>query len=147
MANIATGHAITIKTLFYNFDRKKLKSTYRDWIKYTGSDLYMVFCAHVIADLLLLIIEDIIENNATVKLVQVNHRKCIMRLRNVTQEQTKKWKRKGRWKNLDLLATNFQAATMVIELIGKLKVTKNVRLGKKYEDRIVEQINNGKIYF
>lgn len=128
MGSMPVGHAITLKTLFSKFDKvSKLKS-----IK-----IFKVFMR--------LLIEDIIENRVAFKTPSKLRTEIGMYIDE--GDELAAAMRNGAYKGLDFITSDFKGGKIKIMFYnddGYVFYTYNVHVKKKYRDRIVELLNEGK---
>lgn len=148
MKHIADGYCVTTSDLFFNFNhRKRLKSNSRTWIKYKIGGYYREVCSKVFIEFMKLVIDDIIDNNESVNLITKNKYTLCLQMEKLKDENFKWGRKKNRWKGLDLVASNFSVCGIFLRLLGQGNIAYEVRLDKKRENKIIENINSGKIYY
>ena len=147
MSKYALGQALTTGHLFDKFDRKKLLMDGKITRQYKCDSHKDDLINRIMRACAKLVVDDIIENNATFRF-PTGGKKCFLRMEGVSGENFARARRKGMWKDVDFLMSDFTGyrLTMEYENRGKRK-RKKVYVGKRDKDRITEYTNQGKKYF
>lgn len=103
------------KELFDNFNVKQLKIKAKTLEKEYGSNKRKVYCGLVFTYCIYLICLDIIQNNVTFALPTKAFRKAQIYIKPFVGEELQLYCKRGRFKDIDLLATNFVAYDLVLE--------------------------------
>lgn len=143
----ATGAAINTAQLFLNFPYKKLKITCEKCKKIIGTLKRQVLVQKIFRASMELILNDIIDNNITFQLPTGN-RKCDIHMDVIEGERFKTLKRKGKWRNVDFLKSNFTGHQLALYMYSHNRPprVKNIYVNKEMTNRIDENTNNGKTY-
>lgn len=101
----------------------------------------------ILSRLFELVFEDLIENNVHFQLPKYSNSCSYLYIETVDQENFKEIYKKGGFRNIDWLTTNFQTYLPKFRYEG-LSYTRifPVYIGGKLQTRLVELINSGKIY-
>lgn len=142
------GHAFSAQDLFHNFPIKKLKMDY-DTVKkiYSDGDKRSL-SASIFNKGMQLIIEDIIENNVHFLLPTLGSTEAYLHMDKTSGESFKKAVKRGKWKDVDFLTSNFTGYQLALSVKSKKRPEKkkSIYLGYKHKDRITELTNEGKRY-
>lgn len=143
--NYATGYAFNVYEMLYEFNCKKLKLTTKGCKELISTPDRKYMVSKVFVQSVKLILEDIIYNNATFRLPTATE--CYFYLKPFRNEQFVKFRRMGRWREVDFIETNYTGYQLTFKYkSGKLMLEKPIYLCPKYRDAIVEHINNGQMY-
>lgn len=144
----AMGHTFSAKDIFHNFSIDKLKMDY-DIVKkvYPDGDKRSL-SASIFTKGLQLIIEDIIENNVHFLLPTLGSAEAYLYMDKISGNNFKKAVRRGKWKDVDFLTSNFTGYQIALSVKSKKRPEKKkyIYLGHKHKDRITELTNEGKRY-
>ena len=144
----AMGHTFSTREIFHNFPIDKLKMDY-DTVKkiYTDGDKRSL-SASIFAKGMQLIIEDIIENNVHFLLPTLGQNESYLYMKKTSGNDFKKAFKKGKWKDVDFLTSNFTGYQLALSIKSKKRPEKikSIYLGYKHKDRITELTNEGKRY-
>lgn len=144
----AMGHTFSAQEIFHNFPIKKLKMDY-DTVKkiYSDGDKRSL-SASIFTKGMQLIIEDIIENNVHFLLPTVGSNEAYLFMNKTQGKDFKNAFKRGKWKNVDFLTSNFTGYQLALLVKSKKRPEKlkNIYLGYKHKDRITELTNEGKRY-
>ncbi len=71
-----------------------------------------------------------------------------IRVRKISGEEFKKMRRKGYFKDVDFLVSNFSAYILVMDYFtkGNRKMSKSVIISKQFKDKMIQKTNQGYIY-
>lgn len=145
--NYAVGYAICLKELFKTFNFKKLKMSSKVCEKIIGSRHKEVLAEQVMKSCIKLVIDDVIDNNATFHL-PTRKRTAEIKMRRISDENFAKARRNGKWLDVDFLASNFTGYQMVFRFTQQqIVIEKPIYLDPQNKSRITEHTNNGKQYF
>ena len=146
--NYATGYAFNTDEIFENFPYDKLLVTCSDCNIVNGDYHKDKLVKRVFKDALKLILVDIIDNNITFQL-PTGSRRAEIHVLNYEGKQFKDARKRGKWLDVDFLASNFTGNQLVLELYGKkdsISRRKPIYVDKRLKDRLTEHTNNGKRY-
>lgn len=146
--NFALGHAFTLDDVFLNFPYDKMKFNYKQAQKYANHNSKKILVKRIFQENVKMIIEDIIENNATFYLPVTGKVKANMHVKAFKDEEFKKLKKKGKWKGLDYLKSFFTGYQIVLNMRTKgYDRTKPVYISGYLRDRLIKYANEGKQYY
>ncbi len=143
--NYATGYAFNTDEIFENFPYDKLLVTCNDCNIVNGDFHKDKLVKRVFKDALKLILTDIIDNNVTFQL-PTGSRRAEIHVNNYEGEAFEKARRRGKWLDVDFLASNFTGNQLVLEMYGKnngLRRRKPIYVDKRLKDKLTENTNNG----
>lgn len=144
----AMGHTFSTQEIFHNFPIGKLKMDY-DKVKeiYTDGDKRSL-SASIFTRGLQLIIEDIIENNVCFLLPNLGVKEMSLYMDKKQGEEFKQAVRRGKWRDVDFLTSNFTGYQLALVIKNKKKPEKKktIYLDYKHKDRITQLTNEGKRY-
>lgn len=146
--NFAMGHTFSSQELFHNFPINKLKMDY-DTVKkiYSDGDKRSL-SASIFNRGMQLIVEDIIENNVHFMLPTTGSNEAYLYMKKTSGDNFKKAVRRGKWRDVDFLSSNFSGYQLALSIKSKKRPEKEkpIYLGYKHKDRITELTNEGKRY-
>lgn len=146
--NFAMGHTFSSQELFHNFPINKLKIDY-DTVKkiYSDGDKRSL-SASIFNKGMQLIVEDIIENNVHFMLPTTGSNEAYLYMKKTSGDNFKKAVRRGKWRDVDFLSSNFSGYQLALSIKSKKRPEKEkpIYLGYKHKDRITELTNEGKRY-
>lgn len=146
--NFAMGHTFSSQELFHNFPINKLKMDY-DTVKkiYSDGDKRSL-SASIFNKGMQLIVEDIIENNVHFMLPTTGSNEAYLYMKKTSGDNFKKAVRRGKWRDVDFLSSNFSGYQLALAIKSKKRPEKEkpIYLGYKHKDRITELTNEGKRY-
>ena len=94
-----------------------------------------------------MVLEDIIENNATF-ILPTRSKRAELRMKRFERDEFSKARRNGKWAKVDFLASNFCAYQMVFHFQSKgVMREKLIYLDPEHRDRVLEYTNQGKQYY
>lgn len=144
--NYAVGCAFNIDEVFMNFPYKKLEITCKECQKINGNLHRDVLVKQVFRECFKLVIDDIINNNVTFHL-PVAPKRCDMHMKRVRGESFKNLRQHGKWKDVDILESNFTGYEIGFYMYGKVAPRiKTVYVNKPFKDRITYNTNKGMQY-
>lgn len=140
----ATGAAFNTDEMFLTFPYNKLLITC-DECKKINNDRHRNFLVKkIFRASLKIILEDIVDNNVTFWLP---NKKCNMHMKKVDGEAFKNLRRFGKFRDIDLFASNFTGYEIGFYMYGQMDPRiKTVYVSKYLKDRITENTNNGMRY-
>lgn len=144
----AMGHTFSSREIFHNFPIDKLKMDY-DTVKkiYSDGDKRSL-AASIFNKGMQLIVEDIIENNVHFLLPTLGNNESYLYMKKTSGQDFKNAVRKGKWRDVDFLTSNFTGYQLALSVKSKKRPEKEkpIYLGYKHKDRITELTNEGKRY-
>lgn len=146
--NYATGHAFNLSEMFDNFNIKKLKANYKLSKEICNSLSKKDLASKVFKESVKIILEDIIDNNVTFQL-PTGGRKSDIHVKRTSGEDFKKARRKGKWKEVDFLASFFSGYELTLNMYNKdggVTRSKPIYVDKNLKNKLTEYTNNGKQY-
>lgn len=147
MIKYATGCAFNIKHLFYNFNTKILSVSSAICKKLISDNHKKKLAERIFKYALSVIIDDIIDNNVTFILPTLNKKSSIYMKRYV-DEQFAKGRRNGKWKDVDILSSNFSGYQLMFKYYqGLIEKERPIYVDKNRKDRITRYTNQGKQYY
>lgn len=147
--NYAVGCAFNLDEMLINLDKKKLKMNCKLCEKVNNNKSKDLLIKKIFMENVKMVIDDIIDNNVTFEL-PTGGRKTRMRMNRVKDDTFIKVRKKGKFKDVDFLTSNFSGYEIVFEMFhkdGRPERMKHVYVDKKRKDRITEHTNNGKQYY
>ena len=144
----AMGHTFSSREIFHNFPIDKLKMDY-DTVRaiYSDGDK-RALSASIFTKGMQLIVEDIIENNVHFLLPTLGNNESYLYMKKTSGQDFKNAVRKGKWRDVDFLTSNFTGYQLALSVKSKKRPEKEkpIYLGYKHKDRITELTNEGKRY-
>lgn len=145
--NYATGYAMNIDELFISFPTMKMTLTAKACEELIGNRHKELIAKQIFKSALNMVLEDIIENNATF-ILPTKSKKAELYMKRFSGEEFAKARRNGKWDKVDFLTSNFCAYQMVFKFQSKgVMREKLIYLDPEHRDRIVDYTNNGKQYY
>jgi hypothetical protein len=94
-----------------------------------------------------MVINDVIDNNVTFEL-PTGTRKCDIHMQTIRDEDFKKLRRAGRWRNVDFLKSLFTGNILGLFMYSPKRTprVKNIYVGRELRDKIDNYTNEGKTY-
>ena len=144
----ALGHAINGKQLFLPFNNRRIK-TERKYVKELVKSEHKEYLANMIfADALQMIMDDIIDNSITFDFKLAKGKVAEIYIKEFSGEEFLKRKKRGLWKEIDYLNTNFSGYQPMFKYQkAGYTVEKPIHLDTKRKLKIAENVNNGKSYY
>lgn len=143
----ALGCAFNPSDVFANFNYKKLKCTCAQCYEIIGNNHRQILVKQVFLESVKAVIDDIIERNVTFWLPLVGIRKCNMHMQRIQGDKFKKMRQAGKWKDLDILKTNFSGYEIGLFMLGqRTPRTKTVYVSSANKARITQHANEGMSY-
>lgn len=144
MTHCRTGHAFNLDDLLLNFPYEKLKG-----MKKLKKSEKKKLIKDIIKDSMYLVLNDIIDNNASFQL-PISAKKAYMFMKRISGDDFIKARKQGAFKGVDFLASDFTGNRITLRLEGnsvkgRWKET-NVYVSENLKKKIIENTNNGKQY-
>lgn len=136
------GH-ITAADLYKTLDVEKLGKIPGKLNKNTPS--LRKYLGKIYMELMELVIDDIIENNATFNLTLIFDRKGTLQIRPVRDEKFRFLMQKGTFEGLDFLKTDFTGYGLFYSSCRR--ADRFVSVDNKTKRKVIEKANNGMKYF
>lgn len=148
MKHHALGWACNLNDIFVRFPYEKCKSLIK---KYKTKQQQKSKVKNIFNAGLKLILQDIIDNNVTFEVPKMQYYGGQLHLEAIKDEEFIDLKKKGKFKGVDFLESNFTGYQMYLYIKGKrdnfLPRRKfPVYLSKYYREQIVKNTNEGKQY-
>lgn len=146
--NYAIGCAFSIKNIFQNFKKHKLKMTSKLCNNIIGDNHKDKLIYTIFRESMKVIFNDIIDNNVTFEL-PTGSRRSDIHMQRYSDENFSKARRNGKWKEIDFLSSYFTGYQMELTMYnrdGKIARVKPIYLNKEFKDKITKNTNNGKQY-
>lgn len=151
LTNYDFGWAMTQKDIFYGYQKEftLTKLQKQDLHIRKGDEIEAVF-GKIFFDFFLYVIKDIILNNVTLKTPAVGafadiHMRCVDR------EEFTEGRQKGKYQDIDFLASNFKTYRPTFYRYSSQDSTKiwttDIILDQQLQKELSDQINNGKVYY
>ena len=138
----AVGHAICTSDIFRSFKYDKMNLTCKESQIFNNNKNKNFFVCKVFRKMFVYIIQDIIDNNIIFQL-PTGKKQCEIYVDRFTGEKFREYRHKGKWKGLDILASNFSGYQLVFNMPGiGSKRTKPIYLDPKLRDHFMERVNN-----
>lgn len=144
----AMGHSFSAQDIFHNFPINKLEMDYDTVRKVYSDGDKRSLSASIFTKGMQLIVEDIIENNIYFMLPTLGTKESYLYMKKTQGDQFKKAFKRGKWRDVDFLTSNFTGHQLSLKITNKrhLDKEKTIYLGYKHKDRITELTNDGKRY-
>lgn len=147
MNNFGLGYSFTLKELFERFPYKKLKVTCKECEEITGDRHRDILARKVFAECLNLVLNDVIDNNATFELPLTGSRKADIHMRKFSGKDFRNLRKAGKWKDIDYLKSVFTGYQLGFFMYGnRTPRVKNIYVNKELRQKITDNTNNGKQY-
>lgn len=144
--NYAVGHSFNVDEMFMNFPYKKLKLTCEDCKRINGNKDRDALVKKIFRDSVKVILSDIIDNNVTF-ILPTNKGIADIHVRRTYGEGFKKARKRGKWKNVDFLSSNFSGNELVLSMKHNVfSKEKIIYVDKNLKSKITENTNNGMQY-
>mgnify|MGYP007064439931 FL=1 len=144
--NYAVGHSFNVDEMFMNFPYKKLKLTCEDCKRINGNKDRDTLVKKIFRDSVKVILNDIIDNNVTF-ILPTNKGIADIHVRRTYGEDFKKARKRGKWKNVDFLSSNFSGNELVLSMKHNVfSKEKIIYVDKNLKSKITENTNNGMQY-
>lgn len=145
--NYATGYAMNIDELFISFPTRKMELTAKACEELIGNRHKELIAKKIFKSCISMVIEDIIENNATF-ILPTRSKRAELKMGRFEREEFSRARKNGKWAKVDFLMSNFCAHQVVFHFQSKgVMRRKLIYLNSEYRDRITEYTNDGKQYY
>lgn len=145
--NYSLGYAFTADDLFENFPYKKLKFDCKKCFDITGNRHRDILVKKIFKEGVRLVLNDIIDNNATFELPLRGNKKCDIHMQRVSGEEFKTLRNNGKWKDVDYLKSLFAGYRLGFYMYGnRTPRIKYIYVDKELRNKIIENTNKGKQY-
>lgn len=145
--NYALGYALHLKDLFKTFNIKRLKLKTKICEQLLGNRHKEIIAFKIMKYCIKLVLDDVIDNNATFHL-PTNKKEVCIKMKRTEGEEFAKARRNGKWQDVDFLFSNFSGYQMVLRFQqGEIKREFPIYVDNSNKDRITQHTNNGKQYF
>lgn len=144
--NYAVGHAFNTNDLFFKFKKDKLNITSELCQNLVGDAHKDALIRKIFKESVKVILEDIIDNNVT---FQLPLGKSDIHVLRTEGEDFSKARKKGKWRDVDFLASYFSGYQLVLNMYSKnggITRTKLIYLDKNLKNKLTQNTNNGKQY-
>lgn len=143
----AIGLAMNVKQIFINYPNKKLKMNCKQCEELTGDTHRDRLAMQIFREHYKMVINDVIDNNVTFEL-PTGTRKCDIHMQTIRDEDFKKLRRAGRWRNVDFLKSLFTGNILGLFMYSPKRTprVKNIYVGRELRDKIDNYTNEGKTY-
>lgn len=143
----ATGYALNAEEIFLGFKTKRLSVSTAVCEELMGNRHKEKLAEKIFKHALNLVLDDIIDNNATFDL-PTRKRKAELRIKRFDRERFIQARKHGKWSDVDFLASNFTANHMILSLQSKgVMREKLVYLDPAHRNKISDYTNKGKQYY
>lgn len=148
MENLAIGHAFSLRNIFMNFPVEKLKMTVKQCKDIFSDGNKRDLAAAIFARSVEIIVNDIIENNNYFKLPTQGKSQAYLGMRRTTGEKFKKAFKRGKWRDVDFIMSNFTGYQLELKMDSgrRLPKSKPIYISEKYKQKITDYTNQGKQY-
>lgn len=144
--NYAVGHSFNMDEMFMNFPYKKLQLTCEDCKRINKKRDRDVLVKKIFRDCVKVILNDIIDNNVTF-ILPTNRGEADIHVRRTHGENFKKATKRGKWKNVDILSSNFSGNELVLNMKHKVFIKEKViYVDNKLKSKITKNTNSGMQY-
>ena len=144
--NYAVGHSFNMDEMFMNFPYKKLQLTCEDCKSINKKRDRDVLVKKIFRDCVKVILNDIIDNNVTF-ILPTNRGEADIHVRRTHGENFKKARKRGKWKNVDFLSSNFSGNELVLNMKHKVFIKEKViYVDNKLKSKITKNTNSGMQY-
>lgn len=145
--NYATGCAFSLDEMFENFPYKKLKTNCKKCEEIIGDPHRDKLVKKIFREAVKLVLNDIVDNNATFELPLKGNKKCDIHMQRVRGDKFKNLRKKGKWKDVDYLKSMFTGYQLGLFMYGnRTPRVKNIYVNKELKDKITENTNKGMQY-
>lgn len=141
------GYSFSTDDILYNFPYKKLSITCSECYNIIGNNHRKFLVSRIFKDSIRLVINDIIDNNATFWFPLTGNRKCNIHMRRVQGQEFQNLRKNGKWSDVDILSSSFSGYELGLFMYGnRTPRRKPIYISKSYKDRITLNTNLGKAY-
>ena len=146
--NYAVGHCVDSRDLFLNFPVEKLKITKKECIDIFPDGNKRDLAASIFITSFQMVINDIIDNNTHFKLPTLGRTQSYIYMKRTSGDKFKKAFKKGKWRDIDFLETNFSGYQLVFEIQSQKRLPreKPIYLAPQDKQKITDNANSGKQY-
>ena len=145
--NYATGYAMNIDELFLSFPTSKMTITTKACEELIGNRHKEVIAKKIFKSAINMVLEDIIENNATF-ILPTKSKRAELYMKRFNREEFSRARRNGKWNKVNFLTSNFCAYQIVYRFQSQgVMREKLIYLDSEHRDRIVNYTNQGKQYY
>ena len=145
--NYATGYAMNIDELFLSFPTSKMTITTKACEELIGNRHKEVIAKKIFKSAINMVLEDIIENNATF-ILPTKSKRAELYMKRFNREEFSRARRNGKWNKVNFLTSNFCAYQRVFRFQSQgVMREKLIYLDSEHRDRIVNYTNQGKQYY
>ena len=146
--NYAVGHTFSGKQIFHNFPVRKLKMSKQQCVDIYSDGNKKDLAASIFTRAVEVVVDDIIKNNVHFKLPPIGPNQAFIYMDKVSGDQFKKAFRRGKWRDVDFITSNFTGYQLALEIdsVHKIQKKKTIYLAPRDRDKITEQTNLGKQY-
>lgn len=141
----AFGNAFNIDELFSNLHKKKLskRMSRKESIERYGVP-FKKLIVNLFKESIPLILNDCIEGN----IFRIPNTNAYIRVKRYTDKSFKIGRQLGKWKDIDILKTNFSGPSFVLEFIypGHYDKCTEIYTNTKIKKKLIDYANNGKQY-
>lgn len=143
----ATGHALNLDQIYMSFPTEKLKITSKQCKEIIGDKHRIELSKEVFRVCMAMVIDDIIENNATFEL-PTGGKKATLGMKRFEGDEFVKCRQNGKFQDVNFFKSHFSGYQMMLYLqsAGVFR-EKMIYLDPKHRDRITELTNQGKNYY
>ena len=145
--NYATGYAMNIDELFLSFPTQKMILTAKACEELIGNRHKETIAKMIFKSAINMVLQDIIENNATFTL-PTKSRKAELYMKRFGRQEFSKARRNGKWSKVDFLTSNFCAYQIVFRFQSQgVMREKLIYLDPEHRDKITDYTNQRKQYY
>lgn len=145
--NYSTGYAMNIDELFLSFPTSKMILTTKECERLIGNRHKEAIAKQIFKSAINMVLEDIIENNATF-ILPTKSKKAELYMKRFERPAFAKARRNGKWDKIDFLTSNFCAYQMAFKFQSQgIMREKLVYLDSEHRDKITDYTNRGKQYY
>lgn len=145
--NYATGYAMNIDELFLSFPTSKMTISTKSCEELIGNRHKELIAKKIFKSAISMVLEDIIENNATF-ILPTKSKKAELCMKRFGRNDFAKARRNGKWSKVDFLTSNFCAYQVVFRFQSQGVIReKLIYLDPEHRDKITDYTNKGKQYY
>ena len=143
----STGCAFNMNQMFMNFPYKKLKLSCEDCLNINGDLHRDKLVKKVFRECFKMVLNDVIDNNVTFQL-PTGKKKCDIHMRRVQGNEFKNLRRSGKWRDVDILTSNFTGYELGLYMYGERDPrVKPIYVNKELKNKITQNTNEGMQYW
>ena len=145
--NYATGHALNLDEIYMNFPLEKLKLNSKKCKEITGDVHRKELAKDVFKACIGMVIDDVIENNATFEL-PTGGKKSSIGMKRIEGDEFVKCRQNGKFQDVNFFKSHFSGYQMylLLQSAGIMR-EKMIYLDPKHKNRITELTNQRKNYY